>query len=273
MPSSSTERAGSAPGRPVTPAEKALAKLGLLRDIDLALHLPLRYEDETKVVPIGALRDGETGQVEGVVRDSKIQYRPRRQLVVTLEDERGDDLVMRFLHFYPSTQKTLAAGKRVRARGETRGGFFGREMVHPSFKVVTPDTPLPTSLTPVYPSTVQLSQTVLRKAVAAGLARADLDEIVPPSLLPRSLPTLREALRRLHEPARGLDAEAMVHVDVAGPGTLAALDDKLGVALFDARAERPSAARRSMRKPRSGDERRAPSAGFISAGRGAYPDG
>ena len=206
---SSTERAGPAPGRAVTAADKALAKLGLVRDIDLALHLPLRYEDETTVIPIAALRDGETGQVEAVVSDSKIQFRPRRQLVVTLKDEHGDDLVLRFLHFYPSTQKTLAVGKRVRARGEARGGFFGLEMVHPSFKVVAPGAPLPTSLTPVYPSTVQLSQAVLRKAVAAGLARADLDEIVPPSLMPRSLPTLREALRRLHEPAPGLDAQAL----------------------------------------------------------------
>jgi ATP-dependent DNA helicase RecG len=138
MPPSSTERAGPAPGRAVTAADKALAKLGLVRDIDLALHLPLRYEDETTVIPIAALRDGETGQVEAVVSDSKIQFRPRRQLVVTLKDEHGDDLVLRFLHFYPSTQKTLAVGKRVRARGEARGGFFGLEMVHPSFKVVAP---------------------------------------------------------------------------------------------------------------------------------------
>ena len=206
---SSTERAGPAPGRAVTAADKALEKLGLVRDIDLALHLPLRYEDETRVIPIAALRDGETGQVEAVVSDSKIQFRPRRQLVVTLKDEHGDDLVLRFLHFYPSQQKTLAVGKRVRARGEARGGFFGLEMVHPSFKVVAPGTPLPTSLTPVYPSTVQLPQAVLRKAVAGGLARADLDEILPAGLLPSNLPTLREALRRLHEPAPGLDAEAL----------------------------------------------------------------
>jgi len=209
MPSSSTERAGSAPGRAVTAADKALEKLGLVRDIDLALHLPLRYEDETTVIPIAALRDGEVGQVEAVVSDSRIQFRPRRQLVVTLKDEHGDDLVLRFLHFYPSQQKTLAAGKRVRARGEARGGFFGLEMVHPSFKVVAAETPLPTSLTPVYPSTVRLSQAVLRKAVAAGLARADLDEIVAPALLPPNLPTLRDALRRLHEPAPGLDADAL----------------------------------------------------------------
>ena len=208
MASSSSAPAVKAPARAITAADKALEKLGLVREIDLALHLPLRYEDETRVVPIGNLRDGQTGQVEATVTDSRIQFRPRRQLVVTLQDESGD-LVLRFLHFYPSQQKTLAVGRRVRARGEARGGFFGLEMVHPTCKVVAIGAPLPTSLTPVYPSTVQLSQAVLRKAVASGLARADLDEIVPPALLPPRLPTLRDALRRLHEPAPGLDAMAL----------------------------------------------------------------
>ncbi len=209
MPSSPTASAEPAPRRAITAADKALEKLGLVRDIDLALHLPLRYEDETRVVPIATLRDGETGQVEATVAESRIQFRPRRQLVVTLKDEHGDDLVLRFLHFYPSQQKTLAVGRLVRARGEARGGFFGLEMVHPAAKVVTAGAPLPTSLTPVYPTTVQLSQAVLRKAVAGGLARADLDEIVPPALMPARLPTLREALRRLHEPAPGLDAQPL----------------------------------------------------------------
>ncbi|HEY2188354.1 MAG TPA: ATP-dependent DNA helicase RecG [Caldimonas sp.] len=192
---------GSAP-------EQALAKLGLVRDIDLALHLPLRYEDETRIVPIASLRDGDTGQVEGVVTDSRIQFRPRRQLVVKITDD-SDDLVLRFLHFYPSAQKSLAVGKRVRARGDARGGFFGVEMVHPAFKVVAAGAPLPTALTPVYPSTVQLSQATLRKAVAAGRARADLDEQLPPGIVPRGLPTLREALAQLHEPPPGLAAEAL----------------------------------------------------------------
>ncbi|HEY2562037.1 MAG TPA: ATP-dependent DNA helicase RecG [Caldimonas sp.] len=193
---------------PASAPEQALAKLGLVRDIDLALHLPLRFEDETRIVPIATLRDGDTGQVEGVVADSRIQFRPRRQLVVKIADDSGD-LVLRFLHFYPSVQKTLAAGKRVRARGEARGGFFGVEMVHPVFKVVTAGAPLPTALTPVYPSTVQLSQATLRKAVAAGRARADLDEQLPPGIVPRGLPTLRDALASLHEPPPGLVAATL----------------------------------------------------------------
>ena len=189
--------------------EKALAKLGLVRDIDLALHLPLRFEDETMVVAIASLRDGDIAQVEGVVGDSRVQFRPRRQLVVTIGDGSGADLVLRFLHFYPSQQKAFAVGKRVRVRGEARGGFFGLEMVHPAIRVVTAETPLPTALTPVYPSAVHLSQAFLRKTVSAGLARADLGEQIPAALLPAGLPTLREALRHLHQPRPGLDATAM----------------------------------------------------------------
>ena len=183
--------------------QKAMEKLGLVRDIDLALHIPLRYEDETRITPIGALRDGDTAQVEGIVSDCQVQLRPRRQLVVKLNDrngENGDELFLRFIHFYPSHQKTLAAGSRVRVRGEARGGFFGLEMVHPSFKTVDSETPLATALTPVYPSSATLPQAYLRKAVTSGLQRADLGELIPPALVPHGLLSLRESLRFLHHP-------------------------------------------------------------------------
>jgi ATP-dependent DNA helicase RecG len=182
-----------------TAPQRALDKLGLVRDIDLALHLPLRYEDETKIVPIGELHDGTAAQVEGVVTDSRIQFRPRRQLVVKLQDDSAD-LVLRFLHFYPSHQKALAVGARVRVRGEARGGFFGLEMVHPAFKAVSAGAPLAAALTPVYPTTAQLPQAFLRKAVTTALARADLGEVLPPEAVPPGLPSLRAALDFLHHP-------------------------------------------------------------------------
>jgi ATP-dependent DNA helicase RecG len=194
-----TERSDAAKQK--SAPQKAMEKLGLLRDIDLALHLPLRYEDETRLTPIAALRDGDTAQVEGTVRDSQVQFRPRRQLVVRLQDDAGDELVLRFLHFYPTHQKSLAPARRVRVRGEARGGFFGLEMVHPSFKAVDGDTPLASALTPVYPTSAALPQAYLRKAVASGLQRADLSEIIPPDLLMRGLPSLREALHFLHQPS------------------------------------------------------------------------
>jgi ATP-dependent DNA helicase RecG len=188
--------------------QRALRKLGLLRDIDLALHLPMRYLDETRLAPIAALRDGDTAQVQGRVVSSRVESRKRRQLVVRLADDSGE-LVMRLLHFYPSQHKTLAEGALVRARGELRGGFFGREMVHPEWRIVQPDTPLPAALTPVYPASAQLPQAYLRKAVVSALARAPLDELLPATLLPPGLPTLREALHRLHHPAPGQDTQAL----------------------------------------------------------------
>jgi ATP-dependent DNA helicase RecG len=182
--------------------QRAMERLGLVRDIDLALHLPLRYEDETRLAPIAGLRDGEVAQVEGEVVDNRVEQRGRRQLVVRLAGD-GGELVLRFLHFYPSQQKQLAVGQRIRARGEVRGGFLGREMVHPAVKVVNGDTPLPQSLTPVYPASAQLPQAYLRKAVTSALTRAPLDELLPPGGVPAGLPTLREALQFLHHPPPG----------------------------------------------------------------------
>ena len=111
-------------------------------------------------------------QTEGVVVSAEIQYRPRRQLVCLLRDaERGDaSLVLRFFSFYPSQQKALTPGTRVRVFGDVRDGYFGPEIVHPQFKVVAPDTPLPDRLTPVYPTTAGLSQDTLRKVIARALA-------------------------------------------------------------------------------------------------------
>jgi ATP-dependent DNA helicase RecG len=129
-----------------------------------------------------------------VVRECRVESRQRRQLLVRLADASGE-LLLRFLNFYPSLQKTLAVGRRVRARGELRGGFLGREMVHPACRVVEPGTPLPSTLTPVYPSVAQLPQAYLRKAVAFGLARAPLAEILlPAGRCPAACPRCSAAL-------------------------------------------------------------------------------
>jgi ATP-dependent DNA helicase RecG len=189
-----------APRKEKSGPQKAMEKLGLVRDIDLALHLPLRYEDETQLTAIAALRDGEQAQVEGVVTDCQIQTRNRRQLVVQMQDDAGDVLVLRFLNFYASHQKTLGVGQRVRVRGEVRGGFLGLEMVHPQFKAVSSGAALATALTPVYPTSAALPQAYLRKAVASGVHRADLSEVIPFELVPPGLPSLRNSLQLLHQP-------------------------------------------------------------------------
>ncbi len=196
--------------------QRALEKLGLKRDIDLALHLPLRYEDETRVVPITALREGQTAQVEGLVSAARIDLHPRRQMLVWLRAPESTDalgrgeLVLRFLNFYPSHQKTLVEGARLRVRGEARGGFFGLEMVHPVFKAVEQGTPLATALTPVYPTSAQLPQAYLRKVVTSALQRAPLHELLPPGLVSPGLPPLREALLWLHQPPPTADIDTLL---------------------------------------------------------------
>ncbi|MDI1239911.1 MAG: ATP-dependent DNA helicase RecG [Polaromonas sp.] len=186
---------------PKSPPQKALEKLGLRRDIDLALHLPLRYEDETRITRLADARDGDMVQIEAQVTHSEITFRPRRQLRVTVDDG-SDTCVLRFINFYPSHQKTLSVGARVRVRGEIRGGFVSREMVHPGFRAAGGE--LATALTPVYPTVAGLPQAYLRKAVLGGLARADLAETLPTEFLSKNMPqplsSLREALQFLHHP-------------------------------------------------------------------------
>jgi len=186
---------------PKSPAQKALEKMGLRRDIDLALHLPLRYEDETRIVRLADARDGDLVQIEGVVTHSDIAFRPRRQLRVTVDDGSGT-CVLRFINFYPAHQKTLSVGAHVRVRGEIRGGFVAREMIHPAFRLAGGE--LPGALTPVYPTAAGLPQNYLRKAVLSGLARADLRETIPAEVLSKNMPqsawNLRQALQFLHHP-------------------------------------------------------------------------
>ncbi|HSS46350.1 MAG TPA: ATP-dependent DNA helicase RecG [Burkholderiales bacterium] len=177
-----------------------LAKLGIATPLDLVLHLPLRYEDETRLYPIRDAPTGQTVQVEGVVVNTEIQYRPRRTLVCQVEDGTGP-LVMRFFNFYGSQVKALAPGARVRVLGEIRQGFFGAEMVHPKYRSVRGDMPLPDSLTPVYPTTAGLSQDTLRQLIKHSLAENDLAESLPRQILQAfKLPGFRESVLFLHQP-------------------------------------------------------------------------
>ncbi len=185
-----------------SPMQKAMDKLGLRRDIDLALHLPLRYEDETRVIRLQDAREGQTVQFEATVTANEISLRPRRQLLVTVQDG-PEACTLRFFHFYASQQKQLVVGARVRVRGEVRGGFLGWTMVHPV--VHASGGVLPSALTPVYPTSAGLPQAYLRKAVAGAMSRVDLSDTVPTDLLRGSGQDLgwdlRQSLVFLHHPA------------------------------------------------------------------------
>jgi len=186
-----------------------LRRLGIHRPFDLVLHLPLRYEDETRLVPIAEAPPGATVQVEGEVIHSDIMFRPRRQLVCQVKDASGL-LFIRFLNFYPNQARMLALGARVRLFGEVRPGFFGEEMVHPRVRVVQEGTPLPRALTPVYPVTAGLSQAAMRALVTRELRGSDLSETLPGDVLLRhGLPGFKDSVHFLHQPPPGAPLQAL----------------------------------------------------------------
>lgn len=215
-------------------AASLLARLGLHGPDDLVLHLPLRYEDETRLVPIGSLVHGSSAQIQATVTRAEVT-RGRRALQVWVNDGTGE-LQLRFLHFYPSQLTQLQPGRLVRAYGELRVGLFGREMVHPRYRMVSEDTPLPDRLTPVYPTVAGLGQATLRREIDRALADCRWQDTLPPALLTAlmsgsgdgksasgrrlgadpvvsllaGLPPLLESLRLIHHPPPGTDLEALL---------------------------------------------------------------
>lgn len=194
--------------------QEKFARLGIINQFGLILHLPLRYEDETHLCPISEVSEGRIVQVEGVIIHSEVMYRPRRQLVCQVEDSSGT-LFMRFLNFYSSQIKAYSLGTRVRLLGEARAGFFGTEMVHPKCKIVCEGTPLPDALTPVYPTTAGLSQVMIRKFIRKALIGEDgdgrnLSETLPSNILKRyQLSSFRDSVMYLHQPPSNASAHLL----------------------------------------------------------------
>ena len=206
-------KAAKAPAKGASALQQKLGKLGLHSRNDLLLHFPLRYEDETAVVPVNEAPWDEPVQVEVRVTDVSIQFRPRRQLVARCEDDSGE-LWLRFLNFYGSQVKQLETardeGRKLRVFGEIRGGFFGSEMVHPRYKSVEEGSALPQSLTPVYPTTAGLAQSALRKLIGKALAESDLaDTLDEAQLRALALEPFAASARLLHAPPPGVDEFAL----------------------------------------------------------------
>ncbi len=193
-----------------------LAKIGLRSQEDLALHLPLRFEDETLITPVAAAPPGVSVQCEVTIISSDVAFRPRRQLVARAQDDAGDLLVLRFLNFYPSQQKQLQPGAHLRVFGEIRHGFFGAEMVHPRCQKVEPDEALPQTLTPVYPTTAGVGQGTMRRLVQRALTVADLSETLPEALLrTHKLAPFADSVRLLHQPPHVEFGESIERVQQA----------------------------------------------------------
>jgi ATP-dependent DNA helicase RecG len=182
-----------------------LKRLDVAQVSDLLFVLPLRYEDRTRVVPLGTLTPGTRAAVEGEVQLTEVAWRGRRQLLTRISDGSGM-LTLRFFYFSASQQANLARGTRLRAFGEVRRGPLGLEMVHPEYRRLTAGAePLEQTLTPVYPSTEGVPQGRLRALIREALReleRSGLPELIPPAALPPHLPPLCQALAYLHAPPR-----------------------------------------------------------------------
>ncbi|MFV8571876.1 ATP-dependent DNA helicase RecG [Marinobacter sp. SBS5] len=197
-------------------AEK-LAKLGIQSMQDLLFHLPYRYEDRTRVVPMGSLRVGDVAVVEGEVMKTDLVMGRRRSLQVTLKDDSGF-LVLRFFHFNAAQKNQLCEGSRVRCFGEVRPGRAGYEFYHPEYQTNPPPMPdaSQATLTPVYPLTEGIQQPRVRSLCQQALKYLDRHPIkdwLPAELLADyQLPCITEAVKLVHSPPAG----APVHLLVEG---------------------------------------------------------
>ncbi|HEU4603702.1 MAG TPA: ATP-dependent DNA helicase RecG [Steroidobacteraceae bacterium] len=221
MPQVASGPPASAPElRPVTSLRgvgeslaERLAKLGVATLQDLLFLLPLRYEDRTQIIPLGALQAGMRAVVEGEVLLTEIAYRGRRQLLCRIGDGSGS-LTLRFFHFSTSQQQNLARGARIRCYGEIRRGMTGLEIVHPEYRRVSADNTInDDALTPVYPLTEGIQQGRLRQLTQMALrevALRRLADLVPAPLLDElRLMPLHEALAYVHRPPRDADVVAL----------------------------------------------------------------
>ncbi|MBU3671514.1 MAG: ATP-dependent DNA helicase RecG [Sinobacteraceae bacterium] len=190
-----------------------LAVLGVEQVQDLLFILPTRYEDRTRIQPIGALLAGGRAVVEGEVQLTEVVFRRRRQMLCRIADGSGF-LTLRFFHFSTAQQQGLARGHRIRCFGEVRRGPLGLEMVHPEYRrIFDKDAALEESLTPVYPATEGVSQGRLRALIGQALREVETagvrDWLPAPLLAPLQLPELRDALRQLHRPPVDVELEEL----------------------------------------------------------------
>ena len=195
---------------------KTLEKLGLQTVQDLWFHLPLRYEDRTRLTAIADLRPGDIAQVEGRVEAIERGFRYRPQLRVAIGDDSQQTLLLRFFHFNKSQIDQLAIGTRLRCYGEARLGKQGLEIVHPQYRRIVGDEAVAVAerLTPVYPTTEGLGQARLAGVVERALQRLPPDEqleLIPAALRKvHKLSSLRAALLYVHRPPPDADLNRLM---------------------------------------------------------------
>ncbi len=193
-----------------------LQKLGISSVADLLFHLPLRYEDRTRVSPIGSLRPGDQVLIEAQVEHSEIRFGRRRSLLVMVSDGSGH-LLLRFFHFSAAQQAALQKGIRLRCYGEARQGPNSLELIHPEYKRLdgNDSREVEEALTPIYPTTEGMHQLSWRTMTSQALTLLEQDQYgltdwIPSDwLVDLQLPPLTPALQLLHRPSPGVSLQAL----------------------------------------------------------------
>jgi len=195
-------------------AEK-IKRLEIYNIQDVLFHLPMRYEDRTKITAIGSLQLGQQALIEGVVDHSEIKFagRGRRSLLCHLSDNTGA-IVLRFFHFNKAQQNNLAKGQRLRCFGEVRRGAARFEIAHPEYQVIhQQDVAIEQSLTPIYPKTEGVHQTLLKKISAQVLEKISQGALIdwlPEKIISEySFPNLVAALCDVHRPEKNVNISAL----------------------------------------------------------------
>lgn len=194
-------------------AEK-LARLDLHTIQDLLLHLPYRYQDRTRIVPIGSLLPGIEALIVGNVEITDVVYRKKRSMLCRISDGTGF-ITLRFFYFSGKQQQRLSRGTRLRCFGEVRNGPNSLEIIHPEYEILGDDEQAISSdaLTPFYPATEGVQQQTLRKLITQAIEKylPELTECLPEKLLNElNLPSLQDALRAVHQPDKHADTEALL---------------------------------------------------------------
>ena len=222
---------------------ESLKKLGLHRWIDLALHFPLRYENESQVWSIDQVSPGQFAQIQVQVVSARIVFRPRRTLLVEVSDETGR-AILRFLHFKDAQKNAYVPGHKIRVLGESRRSLAGLEFIHPRTRLgwLSPEQIGQQPLLPVYPTTAGVSQLTLRRAIARALNAAHLAEWLPNQVLTayRLMP-LDQAIRLIHQPP----------ADAESTGVMRELMEREGPAWDRIRFDELLAQQVAMRRARS----------------------
>ncbi|MCZ0953164.1 MAG: ATP-dependent DNA helicase RecG [Rhodospirillaceae bacterium] len=189
-----------------------LSRLGVERIADLLCLLPLRYEDRTRIRPLGGLMPGERVLIEGELELAEVAFRRRRSLLCRVADGTGA-MTLRFFHFNRVQQQQLVRGARVRCFGDVRNGPTGLEMIHPEYRVIGAEPEPPgTALTPIYPTTEGLHQQRLRKFIQQAMAVMEKTDTVDYLLdrLPEGYPEFGDSIRFLHGPPQGTDIDPLL---------------------------------------------------------------